>query len=209
MYNKYSNKRIRRKSLRTKKYKTRRYKKNKRGGIYGIRPRPTTAVHKGTEIPHYHLNVLLPSGQNISLDTSFGITHFLEEENEQFYSDYVANLLQTIEDKSRSNNITLFWRGKMLLPSMKLRRINVDGHFIDLSELEMDWNLTSKYTNQLTREDFENIAYEHVPEEGSTEYRDKPDTPREHKGEHVSSYDDQLLAKFNGKIEERMRQLGI
>ena len=97
----------------------------------------------------------------------------------------------------------------MLLPSMKLRRINVDGDFIDLSELSGDMKLIAKYTNQLTREDFENIADEYSPEEGSTEYRDKPDTPREQKGEQISSYDDQIISKFNEKLEERKRQLGI
>ena len=218
MYNKYTNKRLRKKrnskkSFRTKGLKTKRNKtrhRKKKGGIFGVRPRPSGAVHHGTEIPHYHFNVLLPEGRTIDLGTpSFGITHYLEEQNAQFYSDYVANVLQTIEDKTRNNNVTLFWKKKMLLPSMKLRRINVDGDFIDLSELSGDMKLIAKYTNQLTREDFENIADEYSPEEGSTEYRDKPDTPREQKGEQISSYDDQIISKFNEKLEERKRQLGI
>jgi hypothetical protein len=229
MYNKYTNKRLRNKTpktkrsilkgiktkrirtkrIRTKRIRTKRYGKNKKGGIYGIRARPSGAVHRGTEIPHYHFYVLLPDGRNINLDTAFGITHFLEEQNDQFFSDYVANILQTIEDKTRDSNLTLFWRGKMLLPSMKLRRINTDGNFINLSDLSGDMNLTAKYTNQLTREDFENIADEYSPEEGSTEYRDKPDTPREQKGEHASKYDEQLITKFNEKLEERKRELGI
>lgn len=229
MYNKYTNKklitkslntkRLRKKSLNTKRYIkkglkmkrniTTKYIKNKKGGVFGVRTRPSGAVHRGTEIPHYHFYVLLPDGRNINLDAAFGITHTLEETNESFFSDYVANVLQTIEDKTRDSNLTLFWRGKMLLPSMKLRRINTDGNFINLSDLSGDMNLTSKYTNQLTPEDFENIADEYAPEEGSTEYRNKPDTPREVKGEHVSKYDDQIISKFNEKLEERKRELGI
>jgi hypothetical protein len=219
MYNKKTNKRLRKKSRKTKRFRTKsnkmrrntikRYRKNKKGGIYGVRPPPSGAIHHGTEIPHYHFNVLLPDGRTITLETSFGITHTLDKTRDTIYSDYVANVLQSIQDKTRDSNLTLFWKGKMLLPSMKLRRINVDGHFIDLNELSGDMNLTSKYTNQLTREDFENIADEYSPEEGSTEYHDKPDTPREQKGEQISSYDDQIITKFNEKIEERKRQLSI
>ena len=219
MYNKYTNKKFRNKSrktkrsikkgLKTKRTRTKRYGKNKKGGIYGIRPRPSGAVHRGTEIPHYHFSVSLPGGNTISIDTSFGITHFLEEQNAQFYSDYIANILQTVEDKTRNNNFTLFWKGKMLLPSMKIRRINIDGQFIDLDELNGEMKFTAKYTNQLTREDFENIADDYSPEEGSTEYRDKPDTPREQKGERISSYDDGIITKFNEKLEERKRELGM
>jgi hypothetical protein len=219
MYNKYTNKRLRKKSIKTKsfrtksnklkRHRTKRYRKNKKGGIYGVRPTPSGAVHRGTEIPHYHFQVSLPSGRTIDLGTSFGITHTLEENNDRFYSDFVANLLQVIEDKTRDDNITLFWRGKMLLPSMKLRRINVDGNFIDLSELSGDMKLTTKYTNSLTQEDFENIADGYEPEEGSTEYRDKPETPREVKGEHISSYDESLINRFTEKLNERKQQLGI
>jgi hypothetical protein len=219
MYNKKTNKRLRKKTFKTKRFRTKsnkmrrntikRYRKNKKGGIYGVRPPPSGAIHHGTEIPHYHFNVFLPGGRVLSLETSFGITHFLEAKQQQFYSDYVANVLQAVQHKTRDSNLTLFWKGKMLLPSMKLRRINVDGQFIDLSEISGDMKLTAKYTNQLTREDFENIADEYSPEESSTEYRDKPDTPREVKGESVSSYDENVINMFTQKIEERKRQLGI
>lgn len=218
MYNKYKvirSKRLNTKIYKTKryitkKYKTKRYRKNKKGGIYGVRPTPSGPIHEGAEIPHYHFQVLLPSGKSIDLGTAFGITHFLEGKNQNFYSDYVANLLQIIEEIGHpKENVTLFWKGKMLLPNMKLRRINVDGHFIDLNDLASDMILTSKYTSQLTREDFTNIANVYVPLDDSIEYRDKPDTPREQKGERVSIFDEELIAKFNEKIEERKRQLGM
>jgi hypothetical protein len=219
MYNKYTNKRLRKKNIKTKsfrtksnkmkRHRTKRYRKNKKGGIYGVRPRPSGAVHHGTEIPHYHFQVLMPSGSTIDLGTSFGITHTLEGTNDRFYSQNVANVLESIEDKTRNNNVTLFWKGKMLLPSMKLRRISVDGNFINLSETAGEMKFTTKKTSELTLEDFENIADGYSPEEGSTEYRDKPDTPREVKGERISGFDDQALASFTEKIEERKRQLGI
>jgi hypothetical protein len=51
--------------------------------------------------------------------------------------------------------------------------------------------------------------YPYEPEEGSTEYRDKPETPREVKGEHISSYDESLINRFTEKLNERKQQLGI
>ena len=210
---KKNKKNLRTKRYRRKQHKTKKYRKknttNKKGGMYGVRPRPSGAVHRGTEIPHYHFQVLMPSGSTIDLGTSFGITHTLEETNDRFYSDYVANILQTIEDKTRNNNVTLFWKGKMLLPSMKLRRISVDGNFINLSESAGEMYFTTKKTSELTIEDFNNVADGYSPEEGSIEYRDKPDTPREVKGERISGFDDQAIAEFTEKIEERKRQLGI
>ena len=70
---KKNKKNLRTKRYRRKQHKTKKYRKknttNKKGGMYGVRPRPSGAVHRGTEIPHYHFQVLMPSGSTIDLGT--------------------------------------------------------------------------------------------------------------------------------------------
>jgi len=213
-----------------KKHKTKRYIHNKKGGMisafkftrdepagkkvvynkvgeYGVKDKfaEKTKSHEDNDVPHYHLNVRLPDGKTISIQTLFGIRFRTMVRN--LYSSNIADVLQSIKDQTGLDNLTLFWNGKMLLPNMKLRQIHIGNNFLTDDMNSKGDFLIAKYTNQLTKEEMSNVAEIYTPVEGSFEYKDKPDTPRDQIPENIIEINNSLLESYEEPLRIRMAEL--
>jgi hypothetical protein len=67
--------------------------------------------------------------------------------------------------------------------------------------------LIAKYTNQLTKEEMSNVAEIYTPLEGSFEYKDKPDTPRDQIPEDIIESNRSLLESYEEPLRIRMAEL--
>ena len=184
-----------------KKVKTLKYMK---AGMFRVKPEKnvgrTGAMHINAELPHYHISVLLPNKKSVSLDTLYA--HSWEEEDSikgPVSSARVVNILAQIRDRFNPKPMALFWRGKRLLPQMKLRDI-VEGDDIFPIDEDSSTNpknrITSKYIDELSMTDISNIANTDL----------SPNTPREDIND--SEYEE-YINEINSLVEQRKKHLDI
>jgi len=208
---KYKSKKTRKlsKKIKTKtKQKNRTSKKKKtlkrmKAGMFRVKPEKnvgrTGAMHINAELPHYHISVLLPNKKTIQLDMLYA--HSWEEHDSikgPVSSARVVNILEQIRDRFNSKPIALFWRGKRLLPQMKLRDI-VEGDNIFPIDEESSTNpenrIISKYIDELSLTDISNIA----------NLDPSPNTPRQD----INDSEEEYINELNSLVQQRKNHLDI
>ena len=174
-----------------------------RGGMFRIKPEKyigrTGATHINAELPHYHISVLLPNKKTATLDLLYA--HSWKEVDSTggpISSARVGNILNKIRHNYNSKPIALFWRGKRLLPQMKLRDIvEGDNNFpIDEeSSTNPENRITSKYIDELSLSDIDNIAHTDP----------SPNTPRED----IDDSEEEYINYLNSLVEQRKNNIDI
>jgi hypothetical protein len=199
------------KNIKTKNIKTKNIKTSKKGktlkcicgGMFRVKPEKyigrTGATHINAELPHYHISVLLPNKKTATLDLLYA--HSWKEDDSTggpISSARVVNILNQIRDRYNSKPIALFWRGKRLLPQMKLRDI-VEGDIVFPIDEESSTNpenrITCKYIDELSLSDIDNIAHTDP----------SPNTPRED----VDESEEEYINYLNSLVEQRKNHIDI
>lgn len=190
------------KSKKNKTLRKRNTLKYMRAGMFRVKPEKnvgrTGAFHVNAELPHYHLLVLLPNRKTASLDLLYA--HSWREDNfagVPISSARVSNILSQIRDRYNPKPIALFWKGKRLLPQMKLRDIVEGDNIFPLDEDSStpENRITSKYIDELSSSDIDNIA----------DTDPSPDTPRQD----IDVSEEEYIHYLNSLVEQRKNHLDI
>jgi hypothetical protein len=193
------------KAKNSKKSKTLRKRKTLKrmsAGMFRVKPEKnmgrTGATHINAELPHYHISVLLPNKKTAELDLLY--PHSWKEDvstGGPISSARVVNILNQIRDRYNPKPIALFWRGKRLLPQMKLREIVEGDNIFPLDEGSStpENRITSKYIDELSSGDIDNIA----------DTDPSPDTPRQD----IDVSDEEYIHYLNSLVEQRKKHLDI